>query len=42
MPSSLPPLGAAFRDEGRMRAKYGKYWATYCEHVRYKIIPGLL
>ena len=32
----------AFRDEGRMRDKYGAQWDKYCKLVPYKIVPGLL
>ena len=32
----------AFRDEGRMRAKYGAYWNAYVKAVPWKIVPGLL
>lgn len=33
---------AAFRDEARMRDKYGSYWPEYVKRVPYKIIPGIL
>ena len=33
---------AAYRDDQRCRAKYGKYWEQYCKEVPYKIVPGLL
>lgn len=33
---------AAYRDDQRCRAKYGKYWDAYCKQVPYKIVPGLL
>ena len=32
----------AFRDEGRMRAKYGAYWDAYVKVVPWKIVPGVL
>ncbi len=31
----------ALRDDRRCRAKYGPYWAEYCQRVRYRIVPGL-
>jgi 7-dehydrocholesterol reductase len=31
----------ADRDEEKCSAKYGKYWAEYCQRVPYKIIPYL-
>lgn len=27
------------RDEDKCRKKYGKFWDTYCEQVKYNIIP---
>jgi 7-dehydrocholesterol reductase len=27
------------RDELRCREKYGKYWAEYCDRVRYRLVP---
>lgn len=32
----------AYRDDDRCRTKYGKYWDQYCEHVPYKILPGIV
>jgi 7-dehydrocholesterol reductase len=32
----------AFRDDGRCAIKYGEDWKTYCQKVRYKIIPGVI
>jgi 7-dehydrocholesterol reductase len=35
-------LHRAYRDESRCALKYGEYWRRYCEHVPYRIIPGVL
>lgn len=32
----------AFRDDGKCRKKYGKYWEEYCKAVPYKVIPGVV
>jgi 7-dehydrocholesterol reductase len=32
----------AFRDEKRCSDKYGDDWKVYCEHVPYKILPGII
>ncbi|XP_062102755.1 uncharacterized protein LOC133812926 [Humulus lupulus] len=34
-------LDRAKRDDDRCRSKYGKYWKSYCEKVRYRVIPGI-
>ncbi len=33
-------LDRAYRDDARCRAKYGKYWETYCYQVPFMIVPG--
>jgi 7-dehydrocholesterol reductase len=32
----------AFRDDNRCAIKYGDDWKTYCEKVRYRIVPGIV
>ena len=32
----------AWRDDARCGEKYGPYWKTYCKHVPYKVIPGIV
>ena len=35
-------LLAAFRDDRRCAAKYGKYWQSYCSAVPWKVIPYIV
>ena len=32
----------ALRDDNRCAVKYGEDWKSYCQKVRYKIIPGVI
>ncbi|KNC87712.1 hypothetical protein, variant [Sphaeroforma arctica JP610] len=34
-------VGRIYRDEGRCKGKYGKFWDEYCAQVPYRLIPGI-
>ncbi|XP_042449563.1 7-dehydrocholesterol reductase-like [Zingiber officinale] len=34
-------LDRATRDDDRCSTKYGKYWKTYCNKVRHRVVPGI-